>query len=507
MKCKHCQKDIGEDVVFCPHCGTKQLDTTPDVKVKEAENSAQIIAGLKSDIQAFKEQNKSNFEAWKKEQDGKFKEALADALALQKKEVLEATKNDRRFEFPVRTERRIDQLTLKEIVDFDTNRSAYEVVNNLPPANEFAAEVYEAQKHYDRLKLTHSLLNASKDHYVPIESLKAYDDFVNLYGNSFLKKALDTQTSGEGSEWIETRFSNRMVELYQLELVVASAFNQIPMITSPFTVPYQASRSTGYYVQESKENDSSNIRASKPGSGNVTFTARKIATRVVFSEELNEDSVFAVMPMVESDVAYALGIAIDKAIIDGDRDGTHQDSLTDTEDSRFAWHGLKRMALALSSTVSFGDAAPTAALMRDVRQAMGKYGVKSGQLASFVSANAYLKLLEDNDVRTVEKFGPQATVKTGEISRIDNIPILPTEAVTDLYDATGVGASSDRGIAITVWTPGYWIGMRKELTIRSEIDIKTDQIIVVPKTRLDFQPNHDNTTETSVAMGYNINAD
>ena len=88
-----------------------------------------------------------------------------------------------------------------------------------------------------------------------------------------------------------------------------------------------------------------------PGTGAATFDAEIFGGRVLFSKSLEADSALAILPYVQRKLVQAFVDAEEKAILDGDTDGTHQDSDvgSSTTDARTAWDGLRKRALANSS--------------------------------------------------------------------------------------------------------------------------------------------------------------
>lgn len=493
-KCKHCGAELPEGAKFCPVCSKAVEESqTKDVTVKSAETVEQLLKQINEKIENIEK------DAVRQEN---LQQMVKDAIEMTNKKADKEIDVQRKGEFSVQdapSGNVVGQYKMHEIMRYTVKRTPEEIMNGWYPSkgNQFENEVFMLQEWNDKIYLLSKLLRTDP------RNLKMWNQFRDVINNSSLAKAMDTATSGEGSEWIPTGFSSRLIERYLLELKVAKLFDILPMPYSPFTPPYQTSGATGYYVQESTADSSTKIKASTPGTGRATFTARKIAARVLISDEAVEDSMVPMLPFIERDIATAIAEAVEDAIINGDRSSSHQDSITDTEDARFAWYGLRYLTQS-SAKVSFAGADPTAALMRDIRQKMGKYGVDPSKLAYLVSINAYLKLMEDDDVRTVDEYGQQATVLRGVLAKLDNISLIVSEKLRDTYDSNGVGTSSNLGVALCVFRPGFELGERRTLTINSKFDIETDQTIVVAKTRADFQPNRPYTSDYIVAQGYNI---
>src|SRR5206468_1814255 len=107
-----------------------------------------------------------------------------------------------------------------------------------------------------------------------------------------------------------------------------------------------------------------------------------------------------------------------------------------TNDQRRAWDGYRKVLQTLASKKTAGTAtALDIADIRSVRAAMGKYGINPSDFVILCGPVGYVKLLGLKDgsnpspVLTLEKYGPQATVITGELARVDGIPIIVTEFI------------------------------------------------------------------------------
>ena len=103
--------------------------------------------------------------------------------------------------------------------------------------------------------------------------------------------------------------------------------------------------------------------------------------------------------------------AEEKAILDGDADGTHQDTDTQAVGATHmssAWDGLRKRALANAS--ASGGSALTVALLAARRADMDQYGLNPAECAFIVPISSYYALVTDSNVITVDKLGPQATI-------------------------------------------------------------------------------------------------
>ena len=325
----------------------------------------------------------------------------------------------------------------------------------------------------------------------------------------FASKALVSTTSGSGDEFVPTNFSAQVVDKVRLELKVAALHDRIPMTSNPYTVPLEGADATAVLANEAsvEATEAGRITTSTPGTSNVTFTAQKLAVRTVFSEEISEDSIINILDYVRKKIAVALANGIENATINGDTTATHQDAdVTSSTDVRKAWKGYRKLTNASAKFDAGGDALDAADL-RGARKAMGRYGVNPKDLAWVVGINAYNQMLSEddddgfNDFRTLEKLGPQAIVLTGMLGMFDGIPVIVSEFVRENVGASGVydGTNVGRTTINLVNRSRFWYGDRRLVTLKTFEDIQTDQMVMVIKQRLDFQPTESTSGNNLVA--------
>lgn len=357
------------------------------------------------------------------------------------------------------------------------------------------------KRHEEQLKDLHDmndeLLIASKILGKHPAELELWDEYYNA-ASEFASKALVSTTGGSGDEFVPTNFSAQVVDKVRLELKVAALHDRIPMRSNPFTVPLEGADATAVLASEAtvEATEAGRITASTPGTANVTFTAQKLAVRTVFSDEISEDSIIDILDYVRRKIALALANGIEDATINGDNSGTHQDAdVTGSTDVRKAWKGYRKLTNAGAKFDAGGDALDASDL-RGARKSMGKYGINPAELAWVVGVNGFNQMLSEddangfNDFRTLDKLGPRAVVLTGQLGQFDGIPVIVSEHVRENVGASGVydGTNVGRTTANLVNRTRFWYGDRRSVTLKTFEDIQTDQMVMVAKQRLDFQP-------------------
>jgi HK97 family phage major capsid protein len=325
-------------------------------------------------------------------------------------------------------------------------------------------------------------------------------------------QAMDSATAAEGLEYVPRELSASLIERVNLELRVASLFPQVQMPSQPFDIPGLAvsRQRTATKAQETADTGQGKFEKRTPATRKITLTAIKFGAEVIVSKEMEEDSLIAVVPMIQSELVDWLSADIEDAIINGDDAAAHQDSdvtdFTDPADPRTAWNGLRFLTQAAQKTDA-SNAVLTSAMLRTNRSKMGKYGVRADQLAHIIAMRSYINLLSDANVQTLEKYGPNATILSGELGRIDGAPIVVSEFVRQDLNASGVhdGVTTTRTIALTVNRAGFLVGQRRGVTVQvlRELYAESDQDAIIASLRKAFMPRFP-TTEGIVALTFNV---
>jgi HK97 family phage prohead protease/HK97 family phage major capsid protein len=371
-----------------------------------------------------------------------------------------------------------------------------------------AADVREFHERADSLLLLEACLKAT-DPQVDVRDTSYYQE-------EYLPalRAMDTATSGEGAEWVPTDLSSTLIDRVNLPLMVLAQFPMIPMPTNPYEVPGRAVARTrlGSHAEQTGDSSQTKFKVVTPGSRKVTLTAKKFAGRALVSREAEEDAIVAMLPFLQNELVDFLTADLEDAAINGDTTGTHQDSdTTDADDPRKNWDGLRDIALngLTNGSIDGGNAALTLAMLRANRKSMGKYGTRVGGLFHLMGLASYIDLLSDSNFQTVEKYGANATVLTGELGRADGIPVVVSEYAREDLNASGVydATTTNRGAAFTVWGRGIWRGSRRSMTLETlrELYAESDQDAVILSKREAFEQAYPNS-ENVVAVTYNLSS-
>ncbi len=287
---------------------------------------------------------------------------------------------------------------------------------------------------------------------------------------------IHTANTGYGAEWIPDVWSGEVWRKARADNVIFNLFPFIEMPTSTVKVRIEGSDPTVFYVPETKNEDQLTIAAatnpipdSKVGSGVRTLEAGKLALRIGISMEETEDAMIPVIPLYREQAMRVITDSLDNVLLNGDivtaaTGNVNSDDQAPTATNKYLiFDGLRKLALVTNAANKLDAVgAPTRALFNQARFLMPmQHALRPADLAWIVDGNTYSKLLLLPEFSTVDKYGPYATIATGELGRIDNIPVLPsaeyslTEADGKMSGATP--ANNTKGQATCVYRRG-WMG-------------------------------------------------
>lgn len=323
-----------------------------------------------------------------------------------------------------------------------------------------------------------------------------------------------TQT-GFGDEWVPELWSAQIWQRVRQDNVVLPLFRSLEMPSNPFELPIEGTDPTVYYVPETTDEaqlslPTSAIPDSKIGTGKVQLVARKLALRVGFSAELVEDAILPVLAIYREQAMRAIADSIDHVLLNGDTESgatgnINSDHTAPAATARYlAADGLRKLPLVVATAraVNMSNAAPTLAKLREARFALGgRYAARPADLAWIVDSGTYARLLGISEFLTMDKAGAMATAQTGQIGFADGVPVF-ISAEMPLTEADGKvgGGTNDRGTAVCVYRPGWFVGYRRRIAVNVDYLPYYDSYQLTATVRLALA-RHD--TAVSSAL-YNI---
>lgn len=305
--------------------------------------------------------------------------------------------------------------------------------------------------------------------------------------NDALRKALST-AAGVGGDFLPLPLATEFIKYIWDENFLRQLFRVVPMKTKTLDYPKILTKPRVFY--ESTEGTSA-VQTDFT-TATIRLTAKKFFSEIRLSMEVIEDAAQDMQAITQEHFGSALASAEEEAMLQGETAHTATETDVDaatsanwyTKDHKLIWDGL----LTLSSDIAGNVDQDTRAANRvdggggdfttlQARQAMynlGKYGRVMDQLILIVNPWSANQLLDDNKLVTLEKYGPKATIFTGEFGKLyGKIIVINSAYCTDAY-----GVMTHRGNPV--------MGDRRAIKIKSEELISNDQKKFVISERADF---------------------
>lgn len=334
--------------------------------------------------------------------------------------------------------------------------------------------------------------------------------FDTHYGKEVLAprlKAFSSTGAGDGLEFVQTLTSSAYIDEYELDFALETKFKNVAMPSNPYKLPVKTDVTKARIIAEGAQTTQANF-----GTSELEMDATKLVEYMVLPEELNEDSAPDILAAIREEVIRAQARAVEAALVNGDDDGTHIDSDTQAagaDVAEKAWKGLRRQALANSAnggTLSFAGSV-SVTLLRQLRTQMKRFGVNPMELMWIVGPAVYNQMVALEQVLTVDKYGPQATIQTGQLASCFGIPVYVSQYAREDLNATGVydGVTTTKGGILLVNKSRWYLGTRRPIVTKVMQDLPSyDRWLMASYQRKDFVGHAQSASETSVAYGYNI---
>jgi len=360
------------------------------------------------------------------------------------------------------------------------------------------------------LFLAYKMLEGQHEHFSPQMGGKAYQPSEDL---KMALKAMTSTGAGTGDELVPTGMAAQLWEDFFLASRVVSALVRIPMPTNPFDVPLGLGN-----VTWRKGSENTATTASNPATAKSTLTATELVTEQNWSYTLDEDAIVAMAPALRARLAQSGGEIMDDFALNADATNaaTGNINLDDADPDNDSYYltdgqdGIRHQWLV--DNTAMGETAGGDALVEaDITAAlanMGKYAATPTNMALITDVATYLNgLLSLTNVATVDKFGPGATILTGQLAAYRGIPII-ISASHPLTEADGkvstTAASNTLGSISIVNRDAWYVGFIRDLLIEVDRDIQKRQYIMVTSIREAVAARGTRSTNTHTAGVYRI---
>ena len=265
---------------------------------------------------------------------------------------------------------------------------------------------------------------------------------------------------------IDTEVSSLIEKEIMNETKIAKLFREIQVMGNSTTLPIQM------------DNGGAQWGTNAAAAGNLTnggrptvatLTAHRLISTTFMENEVDEQVLVNLMPMLVESVARAHATSVEAALVNATTGGAEK------------FNGLAALATPdASSTMSLGTGQRlTADMLLGMREKMGKYGINPAKLVYIVSQQGYFDLLNDAEFQTVTEVGSDfATRISGVIGAVYGTPVV----VSEQFPAAAIGTPA----AFAVYTPNYVIPRLRGVAVESDYEVMAQRRVIVATQSLGF---------------------
>ena len=311
------------------------------------------------------------------------------------------------------------------------------------------------------------------------------------YSKNLMEKAGVNYTAAAAD--IAQEVSTQIEKEIMLELRLAQAFREITINSQTQVLPIQTDALPAAWGSNTADGGNltnrPQVNANQYNANQVILKATRLVSTTFMDNNIDEEVLVNLMPMLIEGVARAHARAVDNAIIAGTAVGAE------------GFDGLEALAGtvkvdALDQAPGGGavDAAVTAAEFLAARKLMGKYGMNPSDLIYLVSQARYYDLLSDAGFADITDVGSDVATKiTGTVGSIFGTPVI----VSDSVEGDGVDGGTV-GYAVNV--KNHVIPRLRGVSIEQDYEVLNQRNVIVASQSLGFNQLRPNNGTTDVSV-------
>jgi HK97 family phage major capsid protein len=331
-----------------------------------------------------------------------------------------------------------------------------------------------------------------------------------------------------GDEWVSVAYSNAIWESIRQNTFVLDLIQQreVPQGAESVILPLEGADPTWYKVPQTTAINATTGRpdatvpSSRMGTSNATLTVSKMGARVLFSGELEEDSIIPFAAQLRRQLSTSGAEMLEHAIIDGDTDATATTNINDiggtpaATDLFLLMDGFRKLPLITNTANSRAGGTLTSGDFLATVKLLGASGLNSVDIAKVVlisDINTHWTSLELADVKSRDVFAA-ATIETGKLTGIYGYrhyvsPWMHYMSATRRANTAGkvdqdTTANNTTGSILAI-RPDQWIfGWKRRMTMETQRfpDADTTQIVALARVGLKYR----DTEAAAISYGLTV---
>lgn len=344
-------------------------------------------------------------------------------------------------------------------------------------------------------------------------------DFTEL--TERVKNALAGAAAGTGATMLPTDTADEIIGIVYERNFMRSLFPAMPMSRRKVNVP-KLSGSVNFHQQTLSMTDAGTAASeSRHATDEITLELKTMIANIPIGNYLVAYGVEGLMAVLRDDIASRLAYNEQNLLINGDTTATGTPAYRDNVNGEYdavnnptgvsasvndyllLFDGLRKSATATS--VSVGGTFALSHLRTAIAN-LGVYADNRDDLAFIVPRNLEVQILGLTELQTVDKYGPQATVLSGEIGKIYGIRVFGTGAIATNFNASGAydATTMDKTVAILTHIRSPLIGnptvAERRFSIGFHDEPTKDRFVLIPKQDIAFNVRYPEAICTLVGI-------
>lgn len=332
-----------------------------------------------------------------------------------------------------------------------------------------------------------------------------------VLGAEEIKAALDG-TSGHGLEMLPNELAEEIIGRVWQESWIRNSFRPVNMDMVTMDI---SKITTGLTMQRKGKTDQ-RADETQYGTDDVSLELCTIMGNVPIEKKQIVYGIAAQLPSIEQDIKNAVAEAEENMVLNGDTTATSAyadningkydatdfpNGIVGDRDQRLCFDGLRKKAIDGGLDVNASGQVLSSTHIRKAFKQLGRLGVRKGDLLIIMSLSVSTGVLDWTNLQTVDKYGPSATILTGEIGKIFGVSSIATDLISDTLDANGVerdqsAVGTDYSVVLVVNKTVPIIGnpamADRKFKIALDESVRDDEIYLVPIEDIAFAVRYTN---------------
>lgn len=313
--------------------------------------------------------------------------------------------------------------------------------------------------------------------------MSGLDDAIKkAMGITLTPEAQKALTSPDLGDFIPQEYADEFIDLVRERNWLRGLLRVVNMPGATFFIPKISGDASVFYVS-TEATQPTETKPTFAAAGSVKLEAQKLMGYAQISNETDEDSRIAMMPIVRNSFAEAMAAAEEQAFLLGQYDGTYA-----ADDPRSAFKGLCKLALDAGQQVT-ADNTDLIKTIETARLKLGVHGRSVNNLVLMVNPYTASQLRQLSQVLTIDKYGPNATIWKGEVGKVMGITIIENFYLPEDTDSPAVyyaPATADKGLAILINKNSPIIGDRRKVKFDQDKVVSKDAVEIAISERIGF---------------------